>query len=87
MKIKSPFVETLGAALDAINEYLHENDVVLVDEIGWLDPFTFSGISYETFKEAHGEIATIKGAKTKKYAHATIWRMSSGRYEWNVYIL
>lgn len=32
-------------------------------------------------------IASLKGQRTRKYAHINIWRSTEGRYELNTYIL
>lgn len=82
----SPYTETLGQALEAVREELKRVDATVADE-SWLDVFTFDGIPYETKKEAHGELITFRGKPTRKWAHLTIYRMDSGRYEWTLYFL
>jgi len=88
--MKSPYTETLGQACEAILNELAEKGVVIAEESkDWLiDGFSFGGLRYGEDKEVHAEIATIKGKKTLRYAHAHIWRSEvSGRYEWLVYCL
>lgn len=82
----SPYTETLGQALEAAREELKNHDATVADE-SWLEVFTFDGIPYETKKEAHGELTTFRGKPTRKWAHLTIYRMDSGRYEWTLYFL
>lgn len=79
--------ETLSSA---VNESLAEialRGAVLRDAEEITRVFEFGGISYGQNKEAHAEIATLKGKGTRKFAHASIYRMESGRYELTVYIL
>lgn len=80
------FHETLGAAVAHVAARLSEEQIVLCDETQLTGPFQYDGISYEQTKEAHAEIASIKGKGTRKYAHLIIYRMSSGRYEIVLYI-
>jgi len=83
------FTETLAQSIEKIQNDLVERGVVLAESSNdWLDSFNFGGLNYGQDKEVHAEIATIKGKKTSKYAHAHIWRSDvSGRYEWLVYVL
>lgn len=82
----SPFADTLSAALESARSYFADAGAVLASE-DWTNTFCFGGVGYEETKETHAEIATLKGKATKKWAHVTIYRMSSGRYEMNAYIL
>ena len=83
------FTETLSQSIEKIQNDLVERGIVLAETNNdWLDSFNFGGLNYGQDKEVHAEIATIKGKKTSKYAHAHIWRSDvSGRYEWLVYVL
>ena len=82
------FTETLGQAMAAIENDLAQRQVILGPGEGdWLNAFSYGGLAYGTDREVHAEIATIKGKKTWKFAHAHIWRSESGRYEWLVYLL
>ena len=88
MTTVSPYTETLGHALAAIKAELVNRGVILSEGCAdWLDVFSNGGIPYGQNKEAHAAIFTIKDKPTKKWAHATIWRLDSGRYEWNLYVL
>jgi len=80
------FHETLSAALSHILQRLTEERVELRDAEQLSRPFEFGGIPYETSKESHSEIATLKGKGTRKFAHLTIYRMQSGRYEVTFYL-
>ena len=84
----SPFTETLNGALEAIKDELRNRGVILSEGCAdWLDTFVFGGLAYGQNRETHAAIFTIKDKPTKKWAHATIWRLDSGRYEWNLYLL
>lgn len=84
----SCYTDTLGQALEAIRNELEKRGIVLAEtNRDWLDSFVFGGLAYGQDREVHAEIETIKGKKTFKFAHAHIWRLDSGRYEWLVYIL
>jgi hypothetical protein len=49
---------------------------------------TFAGgVTYGATVSEHIELATLKGRPTRKYAHAVVYRMESGRYELTFYIL
>ena len=88
MTTVSPYTETLGHALAAIKAELVNRGVILSEGCAdWLDVFSNGGIPYGQNKEAHAAIFTIKDKPTKKWAHATIWRHETGRYEWNLYVL
>ncbi len=79
--------ETLGKAVQHVIDTLNSNEIVLAEPERISEPFQFDGIPYAGTKESHAEIATIKGKNTKKYAHVSIYRMDSGRYELTLYIL
>ncbi len=82
----SPFQETLSACLtNAANQFEDSGVVFTQPEI--FKAFQYGGMGYKETKTASEEIETIKGKKTKKMAHLTIWRDETGRYEWNAYIL
>jgi hypothetical protein len=80
--------QTLGSAVSEIHSTLADsrNDVRLTDPDAFINVYQFDGISYGKTKEAHAQIATHKGKPTKKYAHASIYRMDSGRYELTLYV-
>jgi len=72
-------LNTLGECLEEIETQLITEKIVLVDD--FRSPFEYGGISYDTSKETHVEIATIKGKKTRKYFHIIINRLDNGMYE------
>lgn len=79
---------TLSAAIDALRKHLDEREIVLANGFDdFIFPYMFDGIPYETHKEIHAEIATVKGKPTVRFAHACIWRMNTGTYEINFYML
>jgi len=81
-----PFHPTLQKAIDEGIRYLNDQGAVFnPDELR--EPFTFDGVSYGTSRESHCVIQTLKGRRTQKYGHLTIWRSSNGQYEVNAYIL
>jgi hypothetical protein len=79
--------ETLGKAVQCVVDTLNSNEVMLAEPERISQPFEFDGIPYGQTKQAHAEIATIKGKKTRKFAHVSIYRMDSGTYELTLYIL
>lgn len=87
--MNSCYTETLGQAMEAITNDIKARGIVIAENSkDWLiDGFNFGGLRYGEDKEVHAEIETIKGKCTYKFAHAHIWRLDSGRYEWLVYIL
>lgn len=80
------FHETLGATVRHAIDSLIAGGVVLAND-AIENAFMFGGVPYGHTKEAHGEIATIKGKGTRKWAHVSIYRMDSGRYELTLYVL
>ena len=83
----SSYHATLCEALSALAIHIASREIVLVETNELETPFQYGGISYGTHKEANAEIATVKGKRTKKWAHVCIWRRESGTYEINFYIL
>lgn len=77
--------ETLSAALNALTHYLFKAEIIPSEDI--LIPFQYDGIKYNSFKESHVPLSSIKNKATKKYGHVTIWRNEVGRYEINYYSL
>ena len=80
------FHETLSAAVEAAHVYFAAIGAVLASDT-IREAFMFGGIPYGQTKEGHGEISTLRGKSTKKFAHVTIYRMDSGRYELTCYVL
>jgi hypothetical protein len=46
----------------------------------------FPPVHYGQTMEDHRELASLKGKGTRKYAHASIYRLETGRYELVSYI-
>jgi hypothetical protein len=82
----TPFHETLCNALEAGIKYLKDQGAEFNEET-MRERYQYDGINYGQYKDADVEIDLMKGKKTKKWAHLTIWRRESGTYEVNAYIL
>ncbi len=78
--------ETLGEAITQGHKNFTDRKAIVTDRKED-ERFVFGGLAYGETKEAHYPIETLKGKSTKKYAHMTIYRMESGRYELTTYIL
>lgn len=75
----------LSSAIDAAFNHA-VNSRASISEDGLRALFD-QGIGYGETKQGHCAIAQFKGKPTKKYFHATIYRMDSGTYELTCYIL
>ncbi len=89
MKANEIYFETLGLAIRAFvaqieqtgGDFLADLPAVTVAE-------AFNGgVSYGQTVARSFELTTFKGKPTKKWAHVTLYRMESGRYELTCYIL
>jgi len=79
------YFETLADALRAHIEQVHDKGGVFVDD--FCEMYTFiSPVSYGQTIQDHRELETLKGKKTKQYAHASIYRSENGLYELTSYI-
>lgn len=81
--------ETLGAAQDAAIAYFQAlgavfNPDVLTDSL--FRAFS-GGVSYGNTVSGSIEIESLKGNKTKKWAHLSLYRMDCGKYELTAYML
>lgn len=85
--MNSPLFETLSEALNSALAEISAKGAVLANEQALRDTFAIGGLQYEETKEGHAEIITLKGKATKKWAHVTIYRKESGRYEVVAYVL
>jgi hypothetical protein len=88
-EVVSPFYETLAQTLDAVEAFMEKNQIVLDPQEhpeGVREPFQYGGIPYETTKDAHYKIVSMKGKPTRKYLHLSIYRMPTGRYELTQYV-
>jgi len=84
MKNQSVYFETLGAAFESFLEYVKAAGGELVET-----DFTLAfvgGVSYGQTRSEHYELASLKGKKTRKFAHVTLYRLESGRYELTNYL-
>jgi hypothetical protein len=79
------YFETLGAALAAHIAKVESLGGVFEDNTEEMYCF-FPPVSYGQTQYDHRALATYKGKGTKKYAHAAIYRMETGRYELTSYI-
>ena len=78
--------ETLSSALSDFAEQVTRQGGVFSETEEEMF-FHVSPISYSQTRELHYALATLKGKKTKKHAHCSIYRCENGRYELTVYIL
>ena len=78
--------ETLAETLRAFIDFVKTSGGVFEEDEDEMFLFT-SPVNYQTSMEGHYPLASFKGRGTKKYAHMTIYRMESGRYELVNYIL
>jgi hypothetical protein len=76
--------ETLGECVSEVNNRLAKKDVVIADP-AWAD--SLPAVNYEQALNLDLQIVTLRGKFTKKYFHVNIYRLPSGRYELNTYIL
>lgn len=83
------YFETLGAAIFAFAEYVREQfgEFERENPEGEIAAAFNGGVSYGQTVSRSFELASLKGKKTKKWAHITLYRMESGRYELTNYIL
>jgi len=94
-EVNSPFYETLSETLNAVEEFIEKNRIVVdpsehqpneADKYGIREPYMYGGIGYEQHKDAHYKLLQYKGKPTKKYLHISIYRMPTGRYELTNYV-
>lgn len=83
---KSCYYETHAEAIDALDAALYEAGTVL--DPNWQDEVHNRGhIAYGTTQTFDWPIIEARGKRTRKYFHAAIYRMESGRYEVTSYVL
>lgn len=78
--------ETLASALQTAELYAIGKKAI-ISRPALREEFATGGVPYGTTREGHVEIEFLKGKKTKKHFHVSIYRMDSGRYELTCYIL
>jgi hypothetical protein len=80
------YSETLSEAVVNLHAQIDERAAVLAPE--WSQNVYDKGhIAYGTTHTFDWPIVTLKAKATRKYFHASIYRMSSGRYEVTSYVL
>lgn len=84
--IDENYWETLGAAVHAFKERIKRDGGEFLAE-GPIDGAFYGGVSYGQTVSKSFELVTLKGKATKKWAHISLYRMDSGRYELTSYIL
>lgn len=81
--IADNFFDRLDQVQDAIAARLTKAEAILEGS----GHFHFiGGVNYGTTVSAHAPLINLKGRVTKKYAHAVVTRMESGRYELIFYV-
>lgn len=84
--------ETLAAALDAVERWAGENRAVI--NVGfaapdaWKERFSVGYCIYAGCSARESfELLSYKGKETRKWLHINLYRLESGLYELNCYIL
>jgi hypothetical protein len=83
----SPWHDTLSQALNAGISEMQSRGAVLLNEQELREGFAFGGMRYNETKMGHAPLESYANKPTKKYAHVTIYRAESGRYEVTAYVL
>ena len=81
------FHETLSAALETAFQNIAARHAIIAPADMENNHFTFGGMVYGETKSQSFPLESYKGKATRKYAHVTIWRHETGRYEENTYVL
>jgi hypothetical protein len=89
--MKQNFFPTLGAALDAVREYLVASKCELTNAVEVSDFFGYGGVGYGDTKHNAFLLSVFKGKPVtgRRAPHAlsvTIYRMGSGTYECIAYV-
>jgi hypothetical protein len=77
--------ETLAEALHAHIESVQAKGGVFLENPDEMYQFV-APVRYGETMQDHRELARLKGKFTKQWAHASIYRMETGRYELTSYI-
>lgn len=81
----------LDEVIDGVVNEINKRDIVLAERGGREEVaarIVLSGhLAYCTHRSFDFKVLSVKGTPTKKYFHATIWRLDNGRYELNTYML
>jgi len=82
------YFETLGEAVRSfVNETFAKGGTLTENEQENICLAFNGGVSYGQTVSRSFELMDYKGKKTKKYAHLSLYRMESGRYEKTSYVL
>ena len=87
MKSNQIYFETLGSALRAFADNVASKGGVMLADISDVAMAFNGGVSYGHTASRSFELATLKGKPTRKFAHVTLYRMESGKYELTDYVL
>ena len=77
---------TLSGAVDEIVYRLLRQGAVPADP-NWRDTFSSLPLYRAQSHRTSFELASLRGKLTKKFFHVNLYRLDSGRYELNTYIL
>ncbi len=82
------YFETLGEAVRSfVAQTFAKGGTLAANEHAEIAEKFNGGVSYGQTVSRSFELLSFKGKPTKKWAHATLYRMDSGRYELTTYIL
>ena len=90
--MKQNFFPTLGAALDAVREYLVQSKCEIAPDRAEdaFHPFTFGGVGYGVTVSRCVPLSVYKGkpvpARSARGLSVTVYRMESGTYECIAYV-
>lgn len=93
--MKDTYQDTLTDCVFALAHRIDAEKAVLVksgpggavEQLWCAEIYDRGHVSYGTTHRFDFEIKTLKGKPTRKWFHAAIYRMDSGRYELTSYIL
>jgi hypothetical protein len=88
-RVDQDYHETLTGVRNEIEARLEAAGAVLKSPYFYshYDQSFHDGVSYGQVKRADTELAELKRKPTRKWAHATVTRLETGRYELVFYIL
>lgn len=81
------YFETLADVLTAIEARLVDTKSKLACASAFTEAFQTGGVPYGKTAVHSAELYEYKGRATRKYAHASVYRLESGRYELTFYVL
>ena len=90
---QTPYFGTFSAAVDIIHSVLADSQALPAHDgqdgtPHWEETIYSQGpVNYGQTLQVHLELKTLKSKPTRKFFHASIYRMDSGRYELTSYIL